>query len=212
MLFERRLRDGISAGKVTVTFRRWRRSQVKSGGRYRTGADGGRGGLNPGQPELIEVDQVDIVSEADVTDADARDAGYDSAADLLAGLRGPSELPLHRIRFRRLDEPDPRASLAADTGLSEDDVAAIDRRLDRMDRAGSDGPWTAATLAAIAASPGVVAAELAASLRRERLPFKRDVRKLKELGLTQSLPVGYRLSPRGQTYLNLTRRASPARS
>ena len=30
--------------------------------------------------------------------------------------------------------------------------------------------------------------------------FKRDVRKLKELGLTESLPVGYRLSPRGRAY------------
>jgi hypothetical protein len=27
------------------------------------------------------------------------------------------------------------------------------------------------------------------------------VRKLKELGLTESLPVGYRLSPRGEAYL-----------
>jgi hypothetical protein len=35
---------------------------------------------------------------------------------------------------------------------------------------------------------------------RETLPFKRDVRKLKELGLTESLEVGYRLSPRGRAY------------
>ena len=44
-------------------------------------------------------------------------------------------------------------------------------------------------------------ADLAASLGMEKLPFKRDVRKLKELGLTESLPVGYRLSPRGRAYL-----------
>ena len=50
-------------------------------------------------------------------------------------------------------------------------------------------------------SPGVAAAELAAELGRERLPFKRDVRKLKELGLTESLTVGYRLSPRGEVVL-----------
>ena len=36
---------------------------------------------------------------------------------------------------------------------------------------------------------------------RERLPFKADVRKLKELGLTESLEVGYRLSPRGRALL-----------
>jgi hypothetical protein len=36
---------------------------------------------------------------------------------------------------------------------------------------------------------------------RPRLPFKIDVRKLKELGLTESLPIGYRLSPRGAVVL-----------
>ena len=64
----------------------------------------------------------------------------------------------------------------------------------------SGGPWTEATLAAIAARPATRAADLAADLGRERLEFKRDVRKLKALGLTLSLEVGYRLSPRGQAY------------
>ena len=53
----------------------------------------------------------------------------------------------------------------------------------------------------IAEKPGVRAPDLAASLGRETLPFKRDVRKLKELGLTRSLPVGYEISPRGRAYL-----------
>jgi hypothetical protein len=47
----------------------------------------------------------------------------------------------------------------------------------------------------------VLAADLAALLGREKHPFKRDVRKLKELGLTESMPVGYRLSPRGRALL-----------
>jgi hypothetical protein len=46
----------------------------------------------------------------------------------------------------------------------------------------------------------VRAPDLAARMGRETLPFKRDVRKLKELGLTESLEVGYRLSPRGRAY------------
>ena len=53
----------------------------------------------------------------------------------------------------------------------------------------------------IAERPGVRAPDLAAALGRETLPFKRDVRKLKELGLTNSLTVGYELSPRGRAYL-----------
>jgi hypothetical protein len=48
----------------------------------------------------------------------------------------------------------------------------------------------------------VRAPDLAAVLGRETLPFKRDVRRLKELGLTISLPVGYELSPRGRAYLH----------
>ena len=45
-----------------------------------------------------------------------------------------------------------------------------------------------------------IANDLAASLGRETLPFTRDVRKLEELGLTHSLPVGYEISPRGRAY------------
>jgi hypothetical protein len=40
---------------------------------------------------------------------------------------------------------------------------------------------------------------------RETAPFKLDVRKLKNLGLTISLEVGYELSPRGQAFLDATR-------
>ena len=49
------------------------------------------------------------------------------------------------------------------------------------------------------------AAELAAGAGVETLKFKQDVRKLKELGLTESLDVGYRLSPRGEAVLEKLR-------
>jgi hypothetical protein len=55
----------------------------------------------------------------------------------------------------------------------------------------------------IAARPDVRAPDLAASFGLETAVFKRDVRKLKALGLTLSEPVGYRLSPRGRAYLDL---------
>jgi hypothetical protein len=90
----------------------------------------------------------------------------------------------------------PRAGLRRALPTAEE-IAEIRRRLDRLDRASSIGPWTAATLAAIDASPGVRAPDLAAGFGRDTPSFKRDVRKLKELGLTESLDVGYRLSPRG---------------
>ena len=194
MLFEQRYRDAVGDGSITLTFRRWRRTQVVAGRRYRTGA--GR----------IEVEAVDVVDPGSVTDADARRAGAASAAELLAGLRGPDELPLYRVQFHAVHELDPRDELAAIDHLSSDDVAEVDRRLDRLDRASPSGPWTATTLALIAERPGVRAGDLAESVGRERDPFKLDVRKLKALGLTISLEVGYRLSPRGARYRELTSR------
>ena len=52
----------------------------------------------------------------------------------------------------------------------------------------------------IARSPGIVSTELAAQVGMDRPTFKRRVRQLKELGFTESLEVGYRLSPRGKAY------------
>lgn len=189
MLFEQRFWAGITDGSVTVTFRRWKRPQVVAARSYRTPAG------------LVAVDAVDIVDESAISDEEARRAGYDGGADLIADLRGDPGLPIYRVRFHPLAGPDPRAVLAAADELTEADVAEIDRRLARLDRASSHGPWTAAALIAIADHPGRRAADLAASFGRDVQAFKTDVRKLKNLGLTISLEVGYRLSPRGAAYL-----------
>jgi hypothetical protein len=196
MLFEQRYREGISNGSVTLTFRRWRRRQVVAGHRYRTAA--GR----------IEVESVDVVEASSISDTEARRAGFGSAAALVGDLRGPGDLPIYRVQFRAVAEPDPRDELAAAAELSVEEVSELDRRLDRLDRASSHRPWTSETLALIADRPGVRAGDLADSVGRERAPFKLDVRKLKALGLTLSLEIGYRLSPRGEAYVATTKRAS----
>ncbi len=195
MLLERRARDGIQDGSVTVLVRRWRRPQVVAGRVYRTAAG------------LIAVDAVSVVDAATLTDEDARPAGYGSADELRADLRGTDGDPVYLLQVRPADGPDPRAVLASDDRLTAAGVAELDRRLDRLDRAGPSGPWTASILAAIRAEPGRRAGDLAAAADREMLPYKADVRKLKALGLTISLPVGYRLSPRGETYLRTTTRS-----
>jgi len=198
MLFEQRLRDGLHDGTITVAYRRWRRSQVLAGHRYRTGRD------------LVRVEAVDRVEVTDIDAAAARDAGYDAVADLLRDLRGGPDVPLYRVRFLRLDEPDPRDELAAADALTPDDVTAIAARLDRMDAAGSRGPWTAAVLSWIAARPATSSVELARELDWERQDLKRHIRRLKELGLTISLEVGYRLSPRGEAYVRAAGARKPA--
>jgi hypothetical protein len=170
-------------------FRRWKRRQVTAGNVYRTAA--GR----------VVVDEVKQVRPAKVLLRDAKAAGYSSVAEMIADLRGEPEDPVFLLRLRPADDEDPRAVLAATAELSTSDVEEITRRLDRLDRASSRGPWTAETLAIIERRPAVRAGDLAEELGREMLPFKVDVRKLKNLGLTLSLEVGYRLSPRGESYL-----------
>jgi hypothetical protein len=123
-----------------------------------------------------------------------------SLAELRRLLDRRAGAQVYRMEVR-LAGPDPRVELRERAELTDEDRRALDARLDRMDAARADGPWTRQVLALIAERPGVRAPDLAASLGRETLPFKRDVRKLKELGLTESLAVGYRISPRGRAYL-----------
>jgi DNA-binding IclR family transcriptional regulator len=83
--------------------------------------------------------------------------------------------------------------------------AAIAERLARLDAQGAEGPWTLRVLEVIARWPGVRAGVLAEEAGIEKERFKRDVRKLKELGLTESVMPGYRLSPRGCSVLEALR-------
>ncbi len=194
MLFRKRFWAGIEDGSVTVAFRRWEGSRVVAGRQRRTPV---------GIVDVLSVDEVDVAA---IDEADARRAGYEDLGALLRALGADDGRPVFRIEFRRAAGPDPRSRLAADTDLDDAGVAEIDARLERLDRASRRGPWTMQALALIAARPEVRAEDLAASVGRSKPPFKLDVRKLKNLGLTESLPVGYRLSPRGQAYLKRTRR------
>ena len=76
-----------------------------------------------------------------------------------------------------------------------------------MDRAAPE-PWTRPVLQQISQHPAVVSTELAANAGLPRDYFKIRVRRLKALGLTESLEVGYRLSRRGAAYLRWLERGS----
>jgi hypothetical protein len=175
----------IERGEVSLAFRRWRRPTVKTGGTLRRGTG------------VLAIDEVAPVTEGDITEADARASGAASREALLAFLRSRPAGDLYRIRLRYVG-PDP---LRARDELSDEERARVTARLDRLDRASTVGPWTRASLRIIERSPAVRAGDLAAQLGFERLPWKANVRKLKELGLTESLQVGYRLSPRGRALL-----------
>jgi hypothetical protein len=179
---------GIADGSVTLAFRRWDRPRMRPGSTQRTGAG------------VVLIETVDEVDPETLTEDDATRAGVRSLADLRRLLERRPGASVYRMRVR-LAGPDPRVALRALDELSDEDRQALDAALDRMDDARAGGPWTREVLRLIADRPGVRAPDLAASLGRETLSFKRDVRKLKELGLTHSLPVGYEISPRGRAYL-----------
>jgi hypothetical protein len=187
VLFPKRFWAGIEDGSVTVAVRRWRRPSVKAGSTLHSPVG------------LLVIDSVEVIDASDITEADAGAAGHRSLDELLDQLTRFPEGDVHRVRFHRIGD-DPRIALRDDADLSPDDVAAITRRLDRLDRASSHGPWTRLALDLIEQNPGRRAPDLAAMVGRDTQPFKTDVRKLKAMGLTESLRIGYRLSPRGVAY------------
>lgn len=198
LLFQKRFHEGLLSGAVTLTFRRWERSRVRVGGRYRCHPIG-----------VLEVDAVDEVAVRDISEEDAQHAGFASRAELLAYMKSASESPLRassrvfRVALHHGGDGD-RVELALCDRLSDEDVQQIAEKLARLD---NKGAWTRDTLALIRKQPRVAASKLAAQLGRETLAFKTDVRKLKKLGLTESYEVGYGLSPRGRAYLAAARRA-----
>ncbi len=189
MRFTKEFWPGIEDGSITLAFRRWKRPTVAVGRPYRTPA--GR----------VEIVSVHVVDPMHITDDEARRAGHLSAEDIRAQLRGDPTWAVYRVEFNLLAEPDPRDVLAHTADLTAEDVAEINRRLDRLDRASTHGAWTRRTLQIIAELPATRAPDLAELAGRDARSFKLDVRKLKNLGLTISLNPGYRLSPRGQAYL-----------
>ncbi|MEU4195222.1 hypothetical protein AB0E69_25205 [Kribbella sp. NPDC026611] len=190
MLFAGSDRDGVAEGKITVAYRRWAEPRVVEGRIYRT---------NAGRIEIDSIRQVNPDLIAD-TDPELAQADRQNAKDVRRRLRGDESQPTFLIRFHLVEGPDPREQLAAQSTLTPADLDDVKTRLAQFDQS-HHGPWTTETLRLIQSKPATRAADLAASVGRETAPFKLDVRKLKNLGLTHSLEVGYELSPRGQAYL-----------
>jgi endonuclease/exonuclease/phosphatase family metal-dependent hydrolase len=188
VLFKRHVLDGFAAGTIDLAFRRWARPRVRAGGRLRTAVG------------VLSVDAVDRVNVADITPRDARRAGFASRNALLQELSRRADGSVYRVALH-LAGSDPRAALRERDALADAELDEVQRRLTRLDAASRHGRWTMTVLRLIRDRPGVRAGDLAPVLGQDTQPFKRDVRKLKELGLTESLEVGYRLSARGRAVL-----------
>jgi hypothetical protein len=187
MLFQRRFHERIRSGEIRSTLRIWQRPHAKVGGRYRLGAG------------AVVVDKIRETTLDGVTAALARRCGFPSLVDALKTAKHGTGERVFVIDFH-YDDAGARPKPATDVA-SPEELVEIAQRLEAMDRRAKLGAWTEATLRAIQARPGVLAARIARSLGRPRDEFKRDVRKLKNLGLTFSLEIGYRLTPKGEALL-----------
>lgn len=176
----------IKAGTVDLAFRRWARPRVVVGTRMRTSVG------------LLEVTSVERAGR--LTAEDARRAGAPSLKALRAALAARPGDPAWRIGLAYVG-PDPREALREQVPDAAE-IAEINARLARLDKASAYGAWTRETLDLIDLNPTVRAPDLAARVGRETADFKKDVRKLKELGLTESLDIGYLLSPRGRAVVD----------
>jgi Tfp pilus assembly protein FimV len=187
VLLNRATANGIADGTITLVLRRWDAPRAKAGGTQRTEAG------------TIRIDDVtEHPGGYRVTAAQARAAGHPDAKTAQKELDRRPARHTYVIAVSYL-APDERPDLAADDRLSAADVDAITARLSRWDAATE--PWTRQYLTMIAANEAVRAPDLAARVGLDVPRFKRRVRQLKGLGLTISLDVGYRLSPRGRAYL-----------
>jgi hypothetical protein len=74
MLLKAALLEDIKAGKVDLVFRRWSRPSVKAGGTLKT------------KIGLLSIGAITDMDPADVTEADARRAGFRDVADFRAWL------------------------------------------------------------------------------------------------------------------------------
>ena len=187
MLIKDEILARIKTGEITILFRRWSRPGAKAGGTQMT------------QAGVIGIDSVDVIEAGDITDLEAREAGFASVADLLSHLSYRDD-PIYRIRVYFAGE-DPRVRLRENADLTEAELNEIIEKLCKLDKNSKRGDWTQQYLQLIRDRPATYSGVLAKIVGVEIPQFKPWVRKLKALGLTESLEVGYRLSPRGEKVL-----------
>lgn len=187
MLFRRQTLEGLARGEIDLAFRRWKRAGAKTGGSTSTALG------------VVRFGEVMIVDPGSLTEHDAKRSGFVGLAALREMLGPDDGNPVYRIALLDIGA-DERVTLRDDKELAQADRQQLKARFARWER---DRPgYFPGILRAITAQPGVAAAKLAADARTEKLKFKQDVRKLKELGLTESLETGYRISARGKAVLD----------
>ena len=185
MQFTKAYKQAIAGGELTTSFRAWKSPQAKSGGQYNIAPYG-----------AIEVDKVRLIKAHQASRAALRRAQLESHQALCEFLRVSPDTSVYQVDFHFLGK-NPVKQIDQ-TLLDAAELIQLQQRLQRMDKTGA---WTSQVLRLIKKHPGTGARVLAPETGMELAVFKRNVRKLKALGLTISLETGYRLSPRGEQLL-----------
>jgi hypothetical protein len=94
MLIKREVLEAIERGEIDLQFRRWTRPSVKAGGTLKT------------KLGVLQIGRIDEMRPEDVTEPDARRAGFTDLADFRRWLGTMKEGPLfHRIEVSYLKGP-----------------------------------------------------------------------------------------------------------
>jgi hypothetical protein len=190
MLFKQKDLDGIKAGKISLSFRNWKKLSVNEGNAIKTSVG------------IIKIGAITEIKYEEITEEDAQAAGFSGASALIGLLKSQKEGNVYKIAVSYLSE-DPRIQLSAQTEIDEAEFLEIQAALENLDKLSKVGKWTVKTLQGIRENPRLKAADLALKLKKEKEWLKLNVRKLKALGLTISHEPGYSLSPRGEAYLSI---------
>ena len=190
MLFKQKDLEGIKAGNITLSFRNWKKLSVNVGSEIKTTVG------------VVKIGSIREVKLEDITDEEAKAAGFASAKSLTGLLASQKEGKIYKIAVTYLQE-DPRIELREQNVITEEEFNEIKKALENLDKFSKVGKWTIKTLQAIRENPKMKSADLAVITKKEKEWLKLNVRKLKGLGLTISHEPGYSLSPRGEVYLSI---------
>ena len=190
MLFKQKDLEGIKAEKITLSFRNWKKLSVNVGSEIKTSVG------------VIKVGSIREVQLEDISDEEAKAAGFASAKSLTGLLASQKEGKIYKIAVSYLKE-DPRIELREQSVITVEEFNEIKKALENLDKFSKVGKWTIKTLQAIRENPKMKSADLAVITKKEKEWLKLNVRKLKALGLTISHEPGYTLSPRGEVYMTI---------
>lgn len=188
MLFKDVHLRGIKSGKIKLAFRNWQKASVKIGSLLHTAIG------------LIEIQDIEVVQDSDITDKDARNAGFADKKGLLRSLENKDTGKIFKISVS-YHSADPRINLREQTELSEQEFEDLKKKLRRLDNYSRQGHWTEKILLTIKDNPNLHAIGIAKLTGFDKEWLKLNIRKLKNMGLTISHNIGYEISPLGEQFL-----------